>query len=103
MGDASDRLRQARERAGFKSAAAAARKLGMSPSTYASHENGQTEPPPDDARRYGKLFKHSPAWILTGEGPREAQNLAPLMGYIGAGGDIDPDFEQVPDNGFEVH
>lgn len=99
MGDANDRLRQARSRAGFKSAAAAARKLGMAGSTYSSHENGQTPPPPEDVRRYARLFKVSPGWILTGQGPMDAHNLVPLMGRIGAGGDIDPDYEQVPEGG----
>lgn len=101
MGDVGDRLRQARKRAKFGSAAEAARKLGMPTSTYASHENGQTEPGNDDVRRYAKAFRASPAWILTGDGPADAQNLIPLMGRIGAGGDIDPDYEQVPEGGIE--
>lgn len=101
MGDINDRLRLARRRAGFASAAAAARKLGMKSSTYASHENGQTPPPPKAVRRYAKVFKASAAWILTGEGTAEARNLVPLVGRIGAGGDIDPEFEQVPEGGFE--
>lgn len=73
----------------------------MSSSTYASHENGQTAPPPDDVRRYARLFKVSPAWVLTGEGPIDAQNLVALVGRIGAGGDIDPDYEQVPPEGLD--
>lgn len=101
MGDANDRLKQARIRAGYKSAPQAARKLGVKPSTYASHENGQTSPPPNAVKRYARAFKASAAWILTGEGSIEAKNVVPLMGYIGAGGDIDPEFEQVPENGLE--
>lgn len=101
MGDVGDRLRQARVKAGFKSARKAAEAMGLKYSTYASHENGQTEPDREDVHRYARRFKASPAYILTGEGKIGAQNLAPLMGRIGAGGDIDPDYEQVPEGGIE--
>lgn len=102
MSDVNDRIRDARKRAGFKSAAAAAQKLGMAVSTYASHENGQTPSPPrEDVQRYAKLFRVSPGWILTGDGQIDAKRLVSLMGRIGAGGDIDPDFEQVPEGGFD--
>lgn len=101
MGDVGDRLKQARIRAKFTSAAAAARKLGQKPSTYSSHENGQTEPSRDDVRWYAKTFKASAAWISFGEGSIDDHNLVPLMGKIGAGGDIDPDYEQVPEGGLD--
>jgi len=52
----------------------------MSPSTYASHENGQTPPPPTDkVRQYANVFKASPARILLAEGPMHAQFLVALM------------------------
>lgn len=72
MSETGDRLRQARRRAGFKSARAAAMKFGWSPSTYASHENGQTDPVPSDAAfEYARAFKASPLWILYNLGPHE--------------------------------
>lgn len=101
MGEVGDRLKQARIKARYRSAAAAAKKLGMPTSTYASHENGQTEPSAADIRRYAKVFKASAVWILFKLGPMEARNIVPLMGFIGAGGDIDPEFEQVPPEGLE--
>ena len=94
-----DRLRQARIDAGFKSARAAAIKFGWTPSTYAAHENGQNEFDGTAARTYGKAFKSSPGYLLTGEGPREAKNILRIMGLIGAGAEIYPDFEQVPPDG----
>ena len=66
------RLKEARVSAGFRSAAKAAEALGVAGSTYAAHENGQNKFGPDDARQYGKKFRVSAAWLLTGEddGPR---------------------------------
>jgi phage repressor protein C with HTH and peptisase S24 domain len=71
----------------------------MKGSTYSSHENGQTEPSREDVRRYAKAFKASAAWILTGDGPMGAQNIVPLMGKIGSGGNIEPAYEQLPEGG----
>lgn len=82
-------------------ASAIAKRFGWTISTYLSHENGQTAVPNDAAHRYAKVYKASPGWILTGEGKMDAQNLVKLMGRVGAGGDIDPDYEQVPPEGFD--
>lgn len=71
MGESNDRLRAARKAAGFKAARRAALKFNWTPSTYSSHENGQTPVPVDAAFEYGKAFKTSPIWILHGIGPRE--------------------------------
>lgn len=101
MGDVGDRLRQMRIKAGFTSARKAAQALGVKESTYASHENGQTEPGREEVQFYARRFKASFTYILTGEGKLGAQNLAPLMGRIGAGGDIEPEYEQVPESGLE--
>jgi phage repressor protein C with HTH and peptisase S24 domain len=99
MGDSNERLRKVREKAGFRSARSAALRFGWNPSTYASHENGQTAVPQEAAKAYARAFKSSAAWILTGEGPSGAQNVAKVMGFIGAGGLISPEFEQVPEEG----
>lgn len=64
-----DRLKDARDKAGFRSARAAALHFHWTPSTYASHENGQTgEIPHAAARKYAKAFRVSAAWLLNGEG-----------------------------------
>jgi transcriptional regulator with XRE-family HTH domain len=67
METSGDRLRRAREKAGFKSARAAAIAHGWNPSTYASHENGQTQVPIDAAKIYAKAFKANASWIVLGD------------------------------------
>lgn len=75
--------------------------MGLKPSTYASHENGQTEPDRESVQSYARRFKASAPYILTGIGKLDAHNLVPIVGRIGAGGDISPEYEQVPDEGLE--
>lgn len=75
---------------------------GWPVSTYSSHENGQTEDIPQDAAaEYAKAFRVSKAWLLTGEGPQAAQNVVRVMGFIGAGAEISPEYEQVPEEGLK--
>lgn len=52
-----ERLRRARERAGFRSATQAAKRFGWKVTTYMSHENGQTDVPPKRAPVYARAFK----------------------------------------------
>lgn len=61
------RLKQAREDAGFKSARGAAKKLGIKPSTYAAHENGQNDYDAEQAASYAKAFNVTASWLLFGE------------------------------------
>lgn len=61
------RLRQARLNAGFSSAAKAAEALGLKASSYAAHENGQNGYDAELAKKYGRKFGVSPAWLLTGD------------------------------------
>jgi len=63
-----ERLRKARMAAGFKSAKAAADRMGISGSTYAAHENGQNEFDATAAAIYGRAFGVTASWLLTGEG-----------------------------------
>jgi hypothetical protein len=80
MGESNVRLKQARGAAGYTSARQAALKNGWTPSTYASHENGQTEVPSKAADVYAKAFHTTAAWILFGTGPSEASLDARLIG-----------------------
>ena len=64
METSNERLRKAREKAGFISARSAAARFGWNPSTYASHENGQTPVPQKAAEKYAKAFKTTAAYIL---------------------------------------
>ncbi|WP_428829432.1 S24 family peptidase [Aureimonas altamirensis] len=67
MSDMHYRLRLARERAGYSSAAKAAKALGMPPSSYTAHENGQNGYKPDKAAIFAKKFGVSASWLLTGD------------------------------------
>lgn len=68
MNESNYRLREARKKAGFKSARSAALRHNWTPSTYSSHENGQTPVPRDAALEYAKKFKVDPAWLLNVQG-----------------------------------
>lgn len=61
------RLRTAREAAGYETAKGAARRFGWSADTYAQHENG-TRGLGRVAGKYARAFKVSEGWLLTGEG-----------------------------------
>lgn len=62
-----DRLRQARTLAGYKSATKAAAALGMTDSTYRSHENDTNGFNAEQADRYGEAFGVDAAWLMFGD------------------------------------
>lgn len=66
MKQMSERLSQARQNAGFKSARQAAIKNGWKISIYTAHENGQNDYGPEQAEEYGKTYKVSAQWLLFG-------------------------------------
>lgn len=66
MSGAGERLRQARERAGYPSANAAADAMGVPKATYAQHENGIRGFPASKADRYARFFRVSAEWLLYG-------------------------------------
>jgi phage repressor protein C with HTH and peptisase S24 domain len=68
MLEKSERLRQARQKAGYSSAVEAARAFGWTESAYRHHENGTRGFGPDAAKRYGRAFKVKPSWLLALEG-----------------------------------
>lgn len=72
---AAKRLREAREGAGYPTAAAAAREFGWNEATYRHHENGTRGFDSEQAFSYGKYYGVSPAWLL-GFGKESAQNSA---------------------------
>lgn len=86
-----ERLRQAREKAGYRDASEAARAFGWTVPTYISHENGTRGLRPDVAKKYAKSFRVPSQWLLYGEG-RNAQDavsttkrVVPLVGKVSAG------------------
>jgi phage repressor protein C with HTH and peptisase S24 domain len=104
-----DRLRRVRALAGYETASDAARAYGWKVSTYLAHENGQNGFKIVAAVKYGRAYHVPPGWLLTGEGPKQPKqpkfvpaeiappsSSLPIMGYIGAGAVIEPEFEQVP-------
>lgn len=104
------RLTAARMAAGYRSAREAALANGWPESTYRAHEAGSRTIGQDDAARYARRFggagvSVSARSILFGdEGAMDtttAAHFIPIMGRVGAGGDVEPDMEQVPEEGLE--
>jgi phage repressor protein C with HTH and peptisase S24 domain len=63
-----ERLRLARERAGFARAADAAKALSANSQTYHGHENGNRGFDADTGARYAKKFNVDYQWLMTGTG-----------------------------------
>jgi len=70
-----ERLKIAREQAGFRFAADAAQAMGVPYSTYSSHENGE-KGLSRAGQRYAKFFRVSLEWLLTGEGDMKTSDIA---------------------------
>lgn len=82
-----DRLRAARQKAGYESAKMAAEAMGVSVATYIQHENGIRNYPADRAQRYARFFRSTPEWLLYGRELGErvtAANLGPMIPIQGA-------------------
>lgn len=90
-----ERLRFAREKAGFDKAADFARAHGFTESSYRGHENGSRGLKPPVAKIYANLLNVDFAWLMTGEGQRPTNQevrllggklqLAPLISWVQAG------------------
>lgn len=104
MEEMKDRIRQARlDDKRFATGTDAARALGWTVSSYLGYENGDRQPGKKMAGRIAEAYKVSLDWLLTGRQQTavlepEASSIA-VMGYIGAGATIEPDFEQTPPDG----
>lgn len=89
-----ERLKAARRRAGFKTAAAAAAHFNWNRNTYSSNENGNAPYSYRMAKEYGAAFDVSPQWLYDGLGasdpdvpppPSAARlSLVPVIGRVGA-------------------
>jgi hypothetical protein len=81
-----DRLREARERVGFSSAAAAAKAIGVPIATYTGHEANHRGFPAKKAALYAKEFHVSVNWLLFGEDNTNEQKLrVPVTAIIDSG------------------
>jgi len=81
------RLIEARKAAGFKSARAAAINFGWTQSTYASHENGQSNYGLEKAEKYAQAFGTKAVWLLHGEAGTNNNDqlmtmLRPIIGAV---------------------
>lgn len=89
MADRSERLKLARENAGFNSPREAARHFRWNENTYKARENGFRDFGVDEAKDYGRAFGVSWIWLVSGEGTTEPPTTTPvtvpLVGYVGAG------------------
>jgi len=86
------RLRQARIRAGFKTATAAARAFNWPIPTYLGHENGDRVPSRPRAKRYAEAFGVRWEWILEGNVTDQAGRAAAVLeaGFVGPGTQVLP-------------
>lgn len=73
-----DRLKRARERAGF-SVGEACRRFHWTETTYRSHENGQTRVPLEPAEEYAKAYGVTPQWIVWNVGSIENAGIDNLI------------------------
>lgn len=98
-----ERLKQARKSAGYANAREAVAALGVEYPTYASHENGTRKFDIEMAALYARRFKVSLDWLIAGRGSvfEAGPSIVPVVGYLGAGAEVEPDYEQVPPEGLE--
>lgn len=76
MANMSARLRLARESAGFETISAVISRFGWKRSAYSHHENGIREFGVQDAIKYGRAFRVSAWWLLSGVvEPREQSDF----------------------------
>ncbi|HEV2502362.1 MAG TPA: XRE family transcriptional regulator [Mesorhizobium sp.] len=98
-----ERLRRVRALRGYRTAKDAAERFGFNYSTYSQHERGQSAIT-RAASDYARAYKVSEGWLLSGEGEGPSpfdKRKVKLVGYVGAGAQVEPDFEQVPEEGLE--
>jgi len=81
--DKHERLRAAREHAGFATAALAAEAVGVPYPTYAGHENGSSGFPSSKGEIYSRKFKVRFEWLMSGRGPM-LEIAAPALSEIDA-------------------
>lgn len=79
-----ERLKEARMKAGYSSAKAAAEAMGVPVATYIQHENGHRGIPASRAARYAKFFRTSPEWLIYGKDvSSQIVTLGPQLFVVG--------------------
>lgn len=108
MSEASDRLKAAREGAGYPTAAAAARAFGFHPQNTRDHEAGRRGIGPEHAAAYARAYRTTPEWILYGKGPAprglasepsgpSPARMVPVIGTVRAGAWLEVPDDQSPE------
>ncbi len=78
MSDKADRLKQARERAGYSTALMAAEAMGVAVASYTQHENATRGFRNDAAARYAAFFKVPVDWLTFGTRNVDTGSFIPL-------------------------
>lgn len=73
----------------------AADAIGVSRSQYIKLERGERRLTADYIAQAAQAFGVQPGDVIA------ASNTIPVMGYVGAGAEVEPDFEQVPPEGLD--
>lgn len=88
----SERLREARQRAGYASATEAAEAFGWGVAGYRHHENGTRSFGLDAAKKYARAFRVKPGWLLGMDGvdgsapsPNTPNSVLIVGGSVAAG------------------
>lgn len=93
-GTPGQRLKQARQNAGFTTQREAAERLGFHKQNLSDHEADRRSISRENAEAYGKAFRVKPGWILFGDGEVSASSAVhpvaglrdvPLVGEVRAG------------------
>jgi phage repressor protein C with HTH and peptisase S24 domain len=79
------RLKEARKKRGYGSAAKAAEAIGVPYGTYSGHENGNRGIPRDDLARYARFFRVPVEWLAFGKGSVSETRTIPIAGLVGLG------------------
>lgn len=106
-----ERLRHARERrfgAHRGAATEAAKYLRIPYSTFQHHEAGTRGIKDSELTVYAAAYRVNLPWLDHGYGPElrgqdavQTKTSVEIMGFVGAGAEVSPEFEQVPPEGIE--
>ncbi|WP_319520217.1 S24 family peptidase [uncultured Martelella sp.] len=100
-----ERLKEARQRAGFGGVKSAASQFGWNVNNYKAHESGRNGFGVADGRRYARAFNVSFHWLYLGEGApdtAEHQGTVPLVSFISAGKLAEPNGYVESDSHVEI-
>lgn len=95
------RLREAFEEKGWKKAELA-RRSGVSYDNINKYLAGQVKQPRGDIMdKLARALNLDPLYLARGVDPATGSTSVPVMGLVGAGAEVEPDFEQIPPEGLE--